>query len=350
MTGDRRSIWRDRNVLVTGCTGLLGSWLTGRLVDLGANEVGLVRDRVPDAWLESSGLASRIVTVRGAIEDRDLIERVLNEYEIQTVFHLAAQTIVGTANRNPISTFEANILGTWNVLEASRRVSTVQQIIVASSDKAYGYHPDLPYREDYPLKGEHPYDVSKSCADLISLAYAKSFNTAVVVTRFGNFYGGGDLNFSRIVPGTVRSVLRDERPVIRSDGSMTRDYVYIEDAAEAYLLLAERLAENPKLSGSAFNFSCEQPLSVRDLTSHILRVMGRSDLTPIILDQASNEIPHQHLDARLARETLGWQSQFSLDEGLQRTIAWYREFFGKRRGARYFRPDFAVSGKTDTAR
>src|SRR5579871_1041148 len=328
------TLWRDRPVLVTGCSGLLGSWLTEALVELGASVVGLMRDMVPSSRLVTSGLISHITTVRGAVEDRELLERTLNEYEIVTVFHLAAQTIVGTANRDPISTFEANIRGTWSLLEACRRVGGARQIVVASSDKAYGQHNTLPYHEDYPLQGVHPYDVSKSCADLISSCYAQTYGLPVVVTRCGNFYGGGDLNFNRIVPGTIRSVIRGEGPVIRSDGSMTRDYIYIEDAAAAYLTLAERLAEEPSLAGMAFNFSCEEPRSVLEIAQAILRVMGRPDLQPVVLNQAANEIPHQHLSAARARQLLGWQPRFDLDEGLRRTAAWYGDFLSTSASAR----------------
>ncbi|HZT05927.1 MAG TPA: NAD-dependent epimerase/dehydratase family protein [Chloroflexota bacterium] len=333
----RSDLWRDRNVLVTGCTGLLGSWLSERLVSLGANEIGLVRDVVPHSRFYSTGLQDRVAVVRGEVEDRSCLERTLNEYEVQTVFHLAAQTIVGIANRDPISTFEANIRGTWNLLEACRRVSTVRQIVVASSDKAYGGHDVLPYQEDFPLRGRHPYDVSKSCADLIALAYAATYGLPVVVTRCGNFYGGGDLNFNRIVPGTIRSALRGERPIIRSDGTFTRDYIYVEDAATAYIALVEKLADDPSLGGMAFNFSCEQPMSVMDLTLRVLETAGRSDLQPIVLNEASNEIPHQYLDARLAREILGWRPCFTLDDGLARTVEWYRAYFATRDGSRTLR-------------
>jgi len=323
----REDIWTDRNVFITGCTGLVGGWLTDALIESGANVVGLIRDWVPRSRLVSQGQSARITAVRGSVEDLGLIERAINEYEIQTVFHLAAQTIVGTANRDPVSTFDTNILGTWNVLEACRRVSTVKQIIVASSDKAYGYHEALPYKESYPLRGIHPYDVSKSCADLISMSYAHTYGLPAVVTRCGNFYGGGDLNFNRIVPGTIRSVLRGERPIIRSDGTMTRDYVYVEDAVDAYLCLAERLVEEPDLRGMAFNFSYEQPLSVLEMADAILSMMNRTDLAPRVLGEAANEIPHQHLDAGLARRVLGWEPRFALHEGLQRTVRWYQDFF-----------------------
>jgi CDP-glucose 4,6-dehydratase len=254
------------------------------------------------------------------------MERILGEYEIQTIIHLAAQTIVGVANRNPVSTFESNITGTWALLEAARRSPTVKQIVMASSDKAYGDQPILPYTEDAPLQGRHPYDVSKSCADLIAQSYAVSYGLPVVITRCGNFYGGGDLNWNRIIPGTIRSVLRGVRPVIRSDGNYIRDYFYVEDGAYAYLTLAEKLGENPSLAGHAFNFSNQISVTVLDIVQQILIAMG-SVLQPDIRNEASNEIREQVLDATKARAMLGWTPLFTLEGGLERTIAWYQEFF-----------------------
>ncbi len=253
------------------------------------------------------------------------MERVLAEYEVDTVFHLAAQTIVGIANLNPLSTFESNIQGTWNVLEACRRSPRVKSIIVASSDKAYGDQETLPYSEDTPLQGRHPYDVSKSCADLITQAYGKTYDLPVAVTRCGNFFGGGDLNWNRIVPGTIRSASRGERPVVRSDGQSVRDYFYVEDGAAAYMLLAERLAENRELRGSGFNFSNELQINVAELVEKILERMN-CPLKPDIRNEASNEIRHQWLSAERSRQILGWSPLFTLDEGLDRTIRWYKDF------------------------
>ncbi len=318
--------WRNKNVFVTGCTGLLGSWLTKAVVERGANVVGLVRDNVPRANFSRLGLDKYICTVRGEVENYFLLERTINEYEIDTVFHLAAQTIVTIANRNPIATFESNIKGTWNLLEACRRNPTVKRIVIASSDKAYGEHELLPYKEETALKGSHPYDVSKSGADLIALTYYHTYKLPICVTRCGNFYGGGDLNFNRIVPGTIRSVLFNERPIIRSDGTLIRDYIYILDAVEAYLLLAEKMDELP-IQGEAFNFSNEIQLTVLELTRKILEFMGREDLEPVVLDETTGEIKHQYLSAKKAKETLGWRARYSLDEGLKETINWYKEFF-----------------------
>lgn len=317
--------WQDRRVFVTGATGLLGSWLTRRLHEAGADVVCLVRDWVPQSELARARLIEQVKVVRGDVCDQALLERVLGEYEIETVFHLAAQTIVGIANRNPVSTFESNIRGTWTLLEACRRSPAVKQIVVASSDKAYGDQAQLPYDESTPLQGRHPYDVSKSCADLIAQTYAVTYGTPVAITRCGNFYGGGDLNWNRIVPGTIRAILRGQRPVIRSDGNYVRDYFYIEDGAAAYMQLAEALASRPELRGEAFNFSNEIQVTVLALVQRILRLMD-SDLLPEIRNEASNEIRHQYLSAEKARRVLGWQPLFTLDKGLARTVDWYRKF------------------------
>ena len=319
------AFWRDRPTLVTGATGLVGGWLVRRLVEADADVVCLVRDWVPQATVLKSPWMERVRIVRGDICDQSLVERVLGEYETDTVMHLAAQAIVGVANRNPVSTFESNIAGAWSVLEACRRSPRVKQIVTASSDKAYGDGETLPYTEDTPLAGEHPYDVSKSCADLIARSYAVTYELPVAITRCGNFYGGGDLNFNRIVPGTIRSVLRGELPVVRSDGHYVRDYFYVDDGAAAYMTLAEQLAARPDLRGEAFNFSNETQLSVLELVEQILALMG-SALRPRVLDQASNEIRHQYLSATKAREVLRWRPLYSLDEGLRATVAWYREF------------------------
>ena len=321
------AFWQDRPVLVTGATGLLGSWLTRRLGEAGANVVCLVRDWVPQSELVRSSVLERVKVVRGDIRDRDVLERTIGEYEADTVIHLAAQAIVGIANRNPVSTFESNIQGTWNLLEACRRSPSVKSIVTASSDKAYGDQERLPYCEDAPLQGRHPYDVSKSCADLIAQTYANTYGLPVAVTRCGNFYGGGDLNWNRIVPGTIRSVVRGERPIIRSDGQNVRDYFYVEDGAAAYMLLAEQLHGRPELRGQAFNFSNERETTVIELVRRVLDAM-QSDLEPLVLNEASNEIRRQFLSAARARRTLPWTPLFTLDEGMRRTVAWYERFLG----------------------
>ena len=321
-----KDFWRDRPTFVTGATGLVGSWLVKRLLAMEADVVCLVRDWVPQSELLRSKAIEKVKTVRGELRDQKLLERLMGEYEIDTVLHLAAQTIVPIANRNPVSTFESNVAGTWALLEACRRSPAVKQVVVASSDKSYGDQESLPYIETMPLAGRHPYDVSKSAGDLIAQSYAATYSLPVAVTRCGNFYGGGDLNWSRIVPGTIRSVLRGRRPVIRSDGQFVRDYFYVEDGAAAYAFLAEKLAADRTLAGEAFNFSNEHPISVIDLTTQVLRLMD-SDLEPDIRDGATNEIRCQYLSAAKVRETLGWRPLFELDDGLRLTIDWYRDFF-----------------------
>ncbi len=322
------SFWLDRPTFVTGGTGLVGSWLVRRLVESGADVVCLVRDWVPKSELVQTHLIEKVKVVRGDVRDQALLERVMGEFEIDTVMHLAAQTIVTIANRNPVSTFETNIGGTWSLLESCRRSPKVKQVVIASSDKAYGDQETLPYNENTPLQGQHPYDVSKSCTDLISHTYAETYGLPVVITRCGNFYGGGDLNWNRIVPGTIRSVFRGQAPVIRSDGNFIRDYFYVEDGAAAYMLLAEKLAANPALHGEAFNFSNELQITVIDLVKRILQKMG-SQLQPVILNEVNNEIRHQYLNAEKAHNVLSWSPLYTLEKGMELTIKWYLDFFEK---------------------
>jgi len=320
------TFWKDRNVFVTGASGLLGSWMTRALVARGANVVVLMRDVVPRSELVLSGTADRVTQVSGDLADYFTVLRAINEYEIETVLHLGAQTIVGTASRSALSTFESNIRGTWHVLEACRACSKlVKRVVVASSDKAYGSHANLPYNEDAPLQGRFPYDVSKSCADLLSISYFETHRLPVGITRCGNLFGGGDLNWSRIVPGTIRSALRGERPIIRSDGKFVRDYFFVEDAVEAYLHFAEQL-DRTELHGLAFNFGNEKPITVLEVVGKILSVMGALELEPVILNEASHEIREQYLDCTKARNLLDWRPRFSIEDGLQRTIEWYRSF------------------------
>jgi CDP-glucose 4,6-dehydratase len=320
--------WADRPTLVTGATGLVGGWLVERLLQSRASVVCVVRDRVPHSRLLTDGLAERVNLVTGDIRDQAFLERTLGEYEIDTVLHLAAQTIVGVANRNPVSTFESNIAGSWSLLEACRRSPAVKQIVVASSDKAYGDYQATHYDETMPLHGRFPYDVSKACTDMIAQSYAATYNLPVAITRCGNFFGGGDLNWSRLVPSTIRSLYRGQRPVIRSDGTYIRDYFYVEDGAAAYTLLAERLAANPDLRGEAFNFSYGEQVSVLELVEKLTRVMG-IDLRPDIRNQATGEIPIQWLNADKARQRLAWQPTHALDEGLRRTVDWYTRYFAR---------------------
>ena len=318
--------WRHQTVAVTGATGFLGSHLVTVLVGLGADVVVLERDRVPRTSVQVDWWP-KVTVVAGQVEDQMLMERLLGEYGVQTLFHLAAQTQVEVANQNPASTFDANIRGTWVVLEAARRSPDVAQIVVASSDKAYGAQPQLPYTEDMPLLACNPYDASKACADVVSRSYAHTYGLPVAVTRCGNFFGPGDTNWRRLVPSVCRSVLEGERPAIRSDGSPTRDYLYVEDGAMANLRLAEALAARPELAGEAFNFSTESPLSVLELVDAIQKVAGTA-LEPDIQGRTRNEIPDQYLSAAKARAELGWAPRFSLADALDATVSWYRDLHG----------------------
>ena len=322
-----KQFWEGRKVFVTGATGLLGGWLTAELLARGADVIALVRDRQLHCMFHRDGLNQRVTTVQGTIEDGDAMRRILAEYEVQSVFHLAAQTLVGVAKKDPVGTLRANVAGTWTLLEAARQIGGAQ-LILASSDKAYGAAPELPYRETHPLRGEYPYDVSKSCADLIGRMYALTYGVPVAITRCGNLFGGGDLNFSRTIPGVIRATLAGERFEIRSDGHFVRDFLYVEDAVDAYLQLAERLAGTPSLCGEAFNFSLGQPQTVLQIVDRVLGLMARTDLAPRILNQASSEIREQYLCADLAAERLGWRPRIGLDEGLRRTIDWYVQHLG----------------------
>ena len=320
------NFWQNRNVFVTGASGLLGSWMVEELVRKGANVTCLVRDWVPYSKLLSSGLINKTNVVQGKLEDYELLVRALNEYEIDTVFHLAAQTIVGTASRSALSTFEANVRGTWNLLEACRvNNKLIERILVASSDKAYGSHENLPYTEDMALQGRFPYDVSKSCADLISQSYYHSYGMPITITRCVNLFGGGDLSFNRLVPGTILSALRDERPVIRSNGKFVRDYFYVLNAVDGYLKLAEKMPDE-SINGEAFNFGYGEPLTVIELVDEILKVMDKQSLEPVILNEASNEIVNQYLDCSKAQNLLGWKPDYDREEGLRQTIRWYRKY------------------------
>ena len=318
-----RDFWRERRVFVTGATGIVGSWLVRELLGQNANVAVFVRDADPQSELLRSGDIQRCTVFNGTVEDLWTLERAISLHEAEYVFHLAAQTIVGVAHRNPFTTFETNVRGTYNLLEASRiHASLVRGVIVASSDKAYGEVDALPYVETMPLRGRHPYEVSKSCTDLIAASYWHSYGVPVTIARCGNIYGGGDLNWSRIVPGTIRSLLRGERPTLRSDGTFRRDYIYVKDVARAYMLLGEHACD-PAIRGEAFNFSDESPLSVLDIVNAISRLMG-SDLEPDVRNIAKGEIRDQYLSATKARDTLHWRATYDLDTALRETIAWYR--------------------------
>nr|WP_294522090.1 GDP-mannose 4,6-dehydratase [uncultured Rhodopila sp.] len=326
MSGIRDDFWRHRRVFVTGATGFLGSWMVQELRSSGAFVVALVRDLPGKPTILGTELSQPDFTVMGELEDYDCLLRTLNEYEIESVMHLAAQPIVGIALRDPRGTFETNIRGTWNLLEACRQISTVRRIVVASTDKVYGTADRLPCDESMPLLGRHPYDVSKSCADIIAQGYHTTYNLPVCITRCANIYGGGDLNFSRIVPGTIQLVSHGKAPVLRSDGTMIRDYIYIRDVVGGYLRLAEAM-EQPEIWGHAYNFSVEKPLSVVGITEKVLIAMGRRELLPVILNEARAEIQEQYLSSARARRELNWKPIHTLEESLAETVAWYRAWF-----------------------
>jgi CDP-glucose 4,6-dehydratase len=318
--------WSSRRVLVTGATGMIGSWLVKELLRADAHVVAFVLDHDPRTELVRSGDAARCNVVNGRVESLHALERAINVHEVDTVFHLAAQTLVEVAHRNPLDTWESNVRGTYNVLEACRvHGSLVRRVVVASSDKAYGDSEELPYTERHPLRARYPYEVSKACADLIAQSYHHTYGLPVAIARCGNVYGGGDVNWSRIVPGTIRSLLRGERPVVRSDGTFVRDYVYVKDVARAYMDLAEALEAEPEVAGEAFNFSDESPLTVLELVAAIQTAVG-SELAPLIEDRAAGEIHDQILAAGKAREMLGWRPRYDLEAGLAETVEWYREF------------------------
>jgi CDP-glucose 4,6-dehydratase len=319
------NFWEDRRVFVTGANGFLGSWLTEKLVEKKAKVVALIRDQLPDSKFNTSGIIKKVKVVNGRLEDYEVIERVLNEYEIDTCFHLGAQTLVEIAERSPLSTFESNIKGSWNILEAVRNIDTVERLVLASSDKAYGTSDKLPYSEDTYLHGLHPYDVSKTCSDLIAQAYYNTYGLSIVITRCGNIYGGGDLNFSRIIPGTIKAAILNENPVLRSDGTYLRDYIYVRDIVDAYMTLAENL-DRKNVKGQAFNIGTETPISVLELVDKILNLCGKAFLKPVIKNEATHEIKKQYLGCEKIRNTLGWKYKYDLDSGLKETISWYNKF------------------------
>lgn len=322
----RREHWHGRNVLVTGAGGFVGSSLANRLVDLGASVTVILRDQVGRSNFQRLGLGTRVNVVRGSITDYSLVERTCNEYEIDTCFHLAAQAIVGAANRSPLFTFDSNIRGTWTVLEACRVSKLVQSVVVASSDKAYGTQAILPYTEDMPLLGSNPYDASKVCTEVVANCYKHSFGLRLAIARCANIYGPGDFNYSRLIPGTMRAAILGERPIIRSDGTPVRDYLHVEDAVTAYLILAENVAR-PDVCGEAFNFGANTPISALDLVRRVLQVCGRPDIEPDVQGRGklADEIDRQYLSSARAASVLGWAPSIRLEDGLAMTAEWYRE-------------------------
>lgn len=317
--------WNNRTAFVTGATGFVGAHVVRQLVEKGAKVVCLQRDNIRLNSLDIFNLRNKITVINGSVEDFVLMERILNEYEIDAVFHLAAQALVGAANRSPLSTFETNIRGTYLLLEACRQNETVKRVVVASSDKAYGSHDKLPYQEDFPLQGRFPYDVSKTCTDLISQSFAQSYDLPVSVTRSANIYGEGDLNLSRIIPGTIISILKGESPIIRSDGSPIREFIHVDDIAKGYLLLAEKITD---AKGEAFNFGTNEPVQMLDLVNKILQLMGKGEELPpqiMLKTKIEREIDAQYLSAEKVMKKFGWKAEVSLDEGLKRTIEWYQK-------------------------
>ncbi|MFH2069957.1 MAG: NAD-dependent epimerase/dehydratase family protein [Elusimicrobiota bacterium] len=324
-----KNFWRGKNVLVTGCYGFLASNIIIYLLKKGANIVGISNDYIPVSLLCLGSYDKKISIVPGSITNHPIIKRVLNEYEIQVCFHLAATAVESFAKNFPLNTFETNIKGTWCVLESARECRTIESVVIASSDKAYGEHKKLPYKEDYLLVGFYPYDASKVCAETLAKAYFHAFNLPIAITRCGNLYGPGDFHWSRIIPGTIRSLIHNEAPIIRSDGTPVRDYFYIEDAVSAYLTLAEKVVKKPEVRGDAFNFSCETPITALDLVKMLISLHRRSTLRPRILgkDKPFTEIHAQYLSSEKARRALGWKAKYSLKEGLKKTIAWYKSYF-----------------------
>ncbi|MBU0591471.1 GDP-mannose 4,6-dehydratase [Candidatus Micrarchaeota archaeon] len=326
---NNKDYFDSKRILITGATGLIGPWLVEDLLNCGSDVTCLIRDHIPDSRFFTEKICDKVNLANGDLVDYPSVERVINEYEPEIVIHLGAQAIVGTAKRSPLGTFESNIKGTWNVLEACRvHDSLVKSIVVASSDKAYGDQEKLPYTEASPMMGTNPYDASKSCADLISQCYGKTYSLPLSISRCGNFFGGGDLNFSRIVPGTLKSAYADEAPTIRSDGTYIRDYIYVKDAVSAYKVLAKATAEK-QFHGEAFNFSNEIQLTVLQMVGKILKACGKENLNPVVQNKATNEIKNQHLDASKAKKILGWKSEWGIDDGLKETAEWYHNYFSK---------------------
>jgi CDP-glucose 4,6-dehydratase len=327
--GNMKNYWKDKTVLVTGASGLVGSCLTNQLINYQATVVAFIQDWNPQSELIKSQDINKVYVVQGELQNFSQVERAINEYAVDSVIHLGAQTIVGTANRSPLGTFESNVRGTYNILEAARlHKSMVKRILIASSDKAYGTSKTLPYTEDMPLKGLHPYDVSKSCADLISSCYANTYNMPVIISRCGNIYGGGDLNWNRLIPGTIQSLLLNKRPIVRSNGLFTRDYVYVKDVVSAYLTLLE-LSSEKQIFGEAFNFGPNTPHTVLEIINHIQQLTNTTDLDPIILNQANMEIKNQSLDSSKIRSKIGWQPLYTIEQGLSETIEWYENYLNK---------------------
>jgi len=323
----RKSFWKGKRVLITGYEGFLGSNLTKTLLACGALLWGLdIRTRRSQTVLSKEEL-KQIKVIKASVEDFPLLSGLISRNKIAFIFHLAAEALVDNCLKNPLSAFSANIRGTWNLLAAARGKKSVKAIVIASSDKAYGSHKDLPYKENASLLGRNPYDVSKSCADLLASSFYHTYRVPVAITRCGNIFGPGDFSFSRIVPDTIRSVAKNKALIIRSDGKFTRDYVYVDDVVNGYITLAEKLPRL-KLAGQAFNFSCEKPISVLGLVKKVYNISARKHNYKI-LNRAKYEIKHQYLSSKKARVVLGWRPKINLEEGLKKTVAWYQEYLSK---------------------
>ncbi len=321
-----KSFWEEKNVFVTGSDGFIGSWIAKELVEKKANVTVLVRDMKKEACFDLHGIRSKLNIVQGDLVDLQVMERAFAQYQAEFVFHLAAQALVGIANKSPLSTFESNIKGTWNLLEACRKNDSVKGIVVASSDKAYGVQDKLPYTEDSPLLGLFPYDASKACADILARSYFETYGLSGAVTRNANTYGGADMNFSRIVPDAVSCLIKDKEFLIRSDGKPQRDYMYVKDAVNGYLVLAQNL-QKKEVKGQAFNFGTETPVTAVDLFKKTAKLFGKPNAKYRILNQSKNEIPKQFLSTKKAKNLLGWKPAYSLDEGLKETIDWYKNYY-----------------------
>ena len=323
-----KNFWKEKNVLVTGADGFIGSWLAKSLIEKGANVVTIVRDIKKKSNIDIMNLREGIDLIHGDIVNYDICSRVLNEYNVDSVFHIAAQAIVLSANKSPLPTFESNIKGTWNILEACRLNKGVKRIVVASSDKAYGEQKKLPYKEESPLLGYYPYDASKACTDILARCYFKTYNLTLAVTRNANTYGPADMNFSRIIPDIIKTLINGKQPVIRSDGSPQRDYMFIKDSVNAYLTLAENL-HRKEIIGESFNFGTGKPVGVLALLRKVLNLMKKENIKPKILGLAKNEIDRQYLSIEKAKRLLNWHPDYTLDQGLKETVDWYKSYFEK---------------------
>ena len=320
------SFWQDKKVFITGGTGFVGTWLVKELVEKGAAVHCLVKELPAGSNFTKLGLDKKVTLLFGDVLDKEFLKLSFNKYQIDTVFHLAAQPLVQIALKNPSETLEINIMGTVNILEACRLTPGVKSIVIASSDKAYGSSEKLPYDESHRLKGEYPYDVSKSCTDLIAQTYGKTYSLPIGITRCSNIYGGGDLNFDRIIPETIKHILFNEDILIRSNGKFVREFFYVKDAAHCYVLLAEKVVEL-NFKGEAFNFGTDTPIRILDLVTEIIEVSVRKDIKVNILDTAKAEIKDQYLSSKKAKEILHWSPEYSLKRGLKETYDWYKEYF-----------------------